>query len=61
MPLAFFAMFIVDLASTPDWRGPAWLNILLLAGSPRCRCCAAPARSLAIGLWAGLIVVMARS
>jgi len=29
--VAFVAMFVLDLASTPDWRGPVWLNLLLFA------------------------------
>ncbi len=57
--VAFFAMFIVDLASTPDWRGPAWLNILLLACFTPLPLLRRTHPLLAIGLWAGLIVVMA--
>ena len=57
--LAFLAMFVVDLASTPDWRGPAWLNILLLAGFIPIPLLRRSHPLVAIGLWGGLIVVMA--
>ena len=57
--LAFLAMFIVDLASTPDWRGPAWLNILLLAGFVPIPLLRRTHPLAAIGLWGGVIVVMA--
>jgi len=57
--LAFLAMFVVDLASTPDWRGPAWLNIALLAGFVPIPLLRRTQPLVAIGLWGGLIVVMA--
>jgi signal transduction histidine kinase len=57
--LGVFAMFVVDLASAPDWRGPAWLNILLLACFTPLPLLRRTRPLLALGLWAGLIVVMA--
>ena len=57
--VAFLAMFVVDLASTPDWRGPAWINILLLAGFVPIPLLRRTHPLVAIGLWGGVIVVMA--
>ena len=57
--LAFLAMFIVDLASTPDWRGPAVVNIVLLAGFIPLPLLRRSRPLVAMGLWAGLIAVMA--
>jgi len=53
--LAFLAMFIVDLASTPDWRGPAAVNIVLLAGFIPLPLLRRSHPLVAMGLWAGLI------
>ena len=57
--VAFAAMFVVDLVSAPDWRGPPWLNIALLA-------CFIPLPLLrrshplvAMACWAGLAAAMA--